>query len=231
LREYFTWCQKKDLTSRMDSVGVQSRHMDSKSENPPERCKRFRQHVELMFSGPLVTKKEEEKWSYLLIWCGEKGNANIRSDVTDEDRKKLKTYFERFSNHLKPKCNPVFSRFKFHKWVRTEAETVEKFVTDLKLLARECSFKVIPQYCIAHPVLRIITRNWQQNIMAVSLAGKLAREKNGRFGKAWLGKRGGNLWQRRKRKLSESVEIVAKCKNISPFFLEHGGIFLNKGKP
>jgi len=46
---------------KIDSVGVQSPHMDSKSENPPERWKRFRQQVELMFSGPLATKKEEEK--------------------------------------------------------------------------------------------------------------------------------------------------------------------------
>ena len=34
--------------------------------------------------------------------------------------------------------------------------------------------------------------------MAAFLTGKLAREKHGRFGKAWLGKRGGNLRQRRK---------------------------------
>lgn len=53
--------------------------------------------------------------------------CNIRSDVTDEDRKKLKTYFERFSNHLEPKWNPVFSRYKFHKREQTGAETVEKF--------------------------------------------------------------------------------------------------------
>ena len=47
-----------------------------------------------MFSGPLATKKEEEKCSYLLIQCGEKGRdiANTWSDITDEDQKKLKTY-------------------------------------------------------------------------------------------------------------------------------------------
>ena len=71
---------------------------------------------------------------------------------------------------------------------------------------------MIPQYCTAHPVLRITTRNWQQKIMAAFLAGKLARDKNGRFGKAWLGKRGGNLWQGRKRKLCKSVEIVESAK-------------------
>ena len=48
--------------------------------------------------------------------------------------------------------------------------------------------------------------------MAAFLAGKPAREKNGRFGKAWLGKRVANLWQGRKRKLSESVEIVESAK-------------------
>ena len=69
----------------------------------------------------------------------------------------------------------------------------------------EWVIKVIPHYCTALPVLRIITRNWQLNIMAAFLAGKLARQKNGRFGKAWLERRGGNLWQGRKRKLSESV--------------------------
>ena len=72
------------------------------SEKLPERWKRFRQHVELRFSGPLATKKEKDNCSYQLICCGEKGNdfASKRSDVTDEDRKKLKTYFERFSNHV-----------------------------------------------------------------------------------------------------------------------------------
>ena len=34
-----------------------------------------------------------------------------------------------------------FSRYKFHKRVQAESETVEQFVTDLKLLVRDCSFK------------------------------------------------------------------------------------------
>ena len=53
--------------SRMDLVSVQIPQMDWESENLPERWKRFRQHVELMFRGPIATKKEEEKCSYLLI--------------------------------------------------------------------------------------------------------------------------------------------------------------------
>ena len=95
----------------MDLTGVQSPQMDWDAENLPERWKRFRQHMELMFSGPLAAKKEEEKYSYLLIWCGEKGRdiPNTWSDVTNDDKKKLKPYFERFANHVDSKCNPVFS--------------------------------------------------------------------------------------------------------------------------
>ena len=85
----------------MGLAGLKCPRMDWETENLPERWKRFRQHVELMFSGPLIAKKEEEKCSYWLIWCGEKGRdiANTWSDVTDEDKKKLKKYFERFANH------------------------------------------------------------------------------------------------------------------------------------
>ena len=46
--------------------------------------------------------------------------------------------------------------------------------------------------------------------MAAFLAGKLAREENGRFGKAWFKQRGGNLWKGSKRKLSESDKIVER---------------------
>ena len=86
--------------------------MDWTAENLPECWKRFRQHVELMFRGPLSAKEEQEKCSYLLIWCGEKGQDiyNSRNDVTEDDKKKLKTYFKRFVNHVELKCNPVFSR-------------------------------------------------------------------------------------------------------------------------
>ena len=81
----------------MDLVGVQCPQMDWEAENLPERWRRFQQHVELIFNGPLSSKKEEKKCSYLLIWCGEKGRdiVNTWSGISEEDKKKLTTYFER----------------------------------------------------------------------------------------------------------------------------------------
>jgi len=54
--------------------------------------------------------------------------------------------------------------------------------------------------------------------MAAFLGGKLVDDNNGHFGKAWVGKRGGNLLQGRKTKLGNSVETVESAK-ISDAFL------------
>ena len=112
-------------------------------DNPKENWRRFKQHVELMFTGPLKSRTEQEKCSYLLIWVGQKGSDiyNTWSDISDDDRKKLETYYERFENHVSPKANPVFARFKFHSRVQESSETAEKFITALRILAQDCDFK------------------------------------------------------------------------------------------
>ena len=51
-----------------------------------EEWRRFKQHAELMFTGPLKSRSEAEKCSYLLIWVGQKGRDvyNTWSDITEE---------------------------------------------------------------------------------------------------------------------------------------------------
>ena len=95
--------------------GIECPVMQWDGDNPKENWRRFKQHVELMFTGPLKSRTEQEKCSYLLIWVGQKGRDiyNTWSDISDNDRKKLETYYERFENHVSPKANPVFARFKF----------------------------------------------------------------------------------------------------------------------
>jgi hypothetical protein len=50
--------------------------------------KRFTEHSEFMFKGPLDTKSEEV--NYLMLWIGEKAEKFSR-DVSDADKKKLQT--------------------------------------------------------------------------------------------------------------------------------------------
>ena len=55
--------------------GIECPAMQSEGDNPKEakeKWRRFKQHVEQMFKGPLKCRIDEEKFSYLLTWIGQK---------------------------------------------------------------------------------------------------------------------------------------------------------------
>ena len=95
----------------METAGVPMPRMDWDSSNLPDAWRKFRQHVELMFLGPLSAKKEEERCSYLLLWIGEKGRDIYNTwTLTADEKKVIKTYYEGFEAYVIPKANPIFAR-------------------------------------------------------------------------------------------------------------------------
>ena len=46
---------------------------------------------------------------------------------------------------MKPKSNRVFARYKFHQKVQQEGESFEQFLTDLKLLVKDCGYGDLDQ--------------------------------------------------------------------------------------
>ncbi|XP_061588346.1 uncharacterized protein LOC133452753 [Cololabis saira] len=125
----------------MESPGVSPPRMDWESSNLPDTWRKFRQHVELMFSGPLQAKKEEEKCSYFLLWVGEKGRDVFNTwTLTAEQRKLLRTYYDRFEAHVTPKANPILARYKFHEKTQGQNESFDQFVSELRLLVKDCNY-------------------------------------------------------------------------------------------
>ena len=122
--------------------GVETPKMEWSGENLRENWRRFKQHAELMFTGPLKGRTEAEKCSYLLIWSGQKGRDifNTWRDISEENKVKLQTYYDRFEQHVNPKSNPVFARYKFHQKIQGIDESVEQFTTELQILAQDCEF-------------------------------------------------------------------------------------------
>ena len=115
--------------------------IDWDSSNLPDAWRRFKQHVELMFSGPLKDRSEEQKCSFLLLWIGDKGRDISNTwTLTNDEAKKLATYYDGFSAYLTPKANPIFARYKFHEKTQGSGESFEHFVTELKLLVKDCDY-------------------------------------------------------------------------------------------
>ena len=127
-------------------TGVPTPQMDWSAVNLPEQWKKFHSHAELIFNGPLKAKSEDVKVTYLLLWVGDKGRevrnswTDLDADEPPEDPKKLKTLYDRYKAHVQPKLNPIFARFKFNNEIQGSS-TVEQFITRLRLLAVDCTFK------------------------------------------------------------------------------------------
>lgn len=125
----------------MDTSGVPLPRMDWDAKNLPEAWRKFKQHVELMFSGPLKKKGEDEKCSYLLLWVGEKGRDIYNTwTLTEDESKALKEHYDRYEAYVFPKSNVIFARYKFNEKVQGQNEPFEQFVTDLRLLVKDCNY-------------------------------------------------------------------------------------------
>ena len=126
----------------MDDKSVKYPKIDWEAKDLPAAFKAFKGHCEFMFRGPLKGKSEEEKCNYLMIWSGEKGR-NIYStwNLTADQKKQLSVHFEKFESYCKPKSNNIYSRYQFKSRIQESEESFEHFVTDLKVLFKECGYQ------------------------------------------------------------------------------------------
>lgn len=70
----------------MEGIPVPPPVMDWVFTNLPEAWRKFQQHAQLIFGGPLNIKEEEEQCSNLLLWVGEKGRDIFYSwDISADD--------------------------------------------------------------------------------------------------------------------------------------------------
>lgn len=94
-------------------AGLPAPKMDWHASDTPQALKKFKAVCELYFSGPLKEKSEQEKISYLLIWSGDEGIELVSTwCITDEERKKLDTYWAKFESYVSPKSNFRLARYK-----------------------------------------------------------------------------------------------------------------------
>lgn len=126
----------------MELSGIPPPVMNWKSSNLPEQWEKFKDHVELIFTGPLKDKSEEEKVSYLLLWVGEEGRQVKKTwtGISEADAKKLDTFYSRFKTHVQPKLNPIFARYRFNNEIQG-TDSIDAFVTRLRIRARDCNFR------------------------------------------------------------------------------------------
>ena len=58
--------------------------------------------------------------------------------MTDAQQKVLQEYYDRFQAYVQPKSKAMFARYKLHSKIQEPGESVQQFVTALKLLVKDC---------------------------------------------------------------------------------------------
>ena len=60
--------------------------------------------------------------------------------IAGEDQNDLNTVCHKFKEYVMPKSNVIFVRYCFYNRVQAAHESVDSFLTDVKLLAKDCGF-------------------------------------------------------------------------------------------
>lgn len=121
--------------------------MNWEATDLPKEWRRFRQHCEFTFKGPLASKKEIEKVNYLMTFIGDHGRELYTTFVwappvgaNPAENETLDGVYAKYATHVAPKSNEIRATVNFTRRAQGPKERFDDFVTALRILIRDCGF-------------------------------------------------------------------------------------------
>ena len=97
--------------------------------------------MELYIELSMARKSEKDKCSAFLYVIGQKGcDVYNAMNLDDPQHDKIDVLFTKFEEYCKPKHNVTVERYRFNTQVQDKAESIDRYVTGLRLIAKNCSF-------------------------------------------------------------------------------------------
>ena len=127
-----------------DLQGIQPPRFDWDSSELVQQFHSFRRYCELLLSTPTYANRPPEAIvNHILLWLGPKAIEiyDNWSHLTDDQKKNPSCVWDAFSQYFEPKSNFRLSRFQLRDMKQESKESVDSFVTRLKVQARKCNFK------------------------------------------------------------------------------------------
>ena len=113
------------FTDMGELSGIKPPQMEWNDSDLPTAFKSFKQYCQLIFDGPLNTKEDKVKATYILLWIGEEGRKIFNSfDLNDEEKAKPDTIFLKFATYLEPKSNFRIARYQLQGFRQADDEDV-----------------------------------------------------------------------------------------------------------
>ena len=105
--------------------------------NLPERWRKWEQTMKLFLDITMNDRDEKDIF-------GQEGREIFNTmTILDEDVDKLDTLFNKFKEYCSPRENITVWRHRFHTRVQGKTETIDQYVTDLKIISKNCKFSAL----------------------------------------------------------------------------------------
>ena len=113
------------------------------SQDLNQEWRRFCRQASCILDGPLHDKEDSVKVSYLKMWVGDKGLDVFEGFqfAKPEDAAKLTIVMKKFEAYCAPRKNHIMAALKFSERRQADSESFDSFVTDLKILVKDCGYQ------------------------------------------------------------------------------------------
>ena len=117
--------------------------------NVAEKWRKWIQTMELYLKLAMSGKSEKSKCEVFLYTVGKVGRDIFNTmSFTEDETDKLDILFMKFETYCKPKQNITVERYRFNMRVQESSKTIDQYVTELKLIAKNCVYGEIEDQLI-----------------------------------------------------------------------------------
>ena len=130
--------------------------LDFDSTKLASKWRRWKEEIELYMDLAMDGKSELTKMKLFLYLIGSKGCAiyeTMNFEAPPQDRT-FEQVIIAFDSHCNPKKNETIERYKFFMRMQQMNESLEQFVTDLKVLTGSCNFGSLKESLVRDGIIR-----------------------------------------------------------------------------
>ena len=127
--------------------------------------------MELVLAGPSDNKwTETQKAAQFLICIGQQGRDMARAwvssgELSEDDKKSTSELFAIFETHCAPRKNVTIQRKLFYERKQSSGETIDEWITKLRLIATDCEFHNQDEMIRDMIVLNSVNKKVQERLL------------------------------------------------------------------
>lgn len=136
------------------------------SSNASKTWKTWKEEFTLYLELALPDAEEGAKVKLLYYLIGERGRELCATLIGTQARVTVSGLMDRIDEHCNPKLNETVERYRFFARNQAPGESIDKYVTDLRMLASTCNFERLRDSLIRDRIVcGTYSSSWRERLL------------------------------------------------------------------